>query len=130
MTPADLDHACRDRGRELAFLAEVDATGAYSARVIARLDRSGQELGRDLPTHMTIEEVLAEAREECEDLAGWPIMAMHLADARLPPEIAARARETLTAVARLAVAADAELAALVHEMRVYDASTAARTRAA
>jgi hypothetical protein len=109
-------HPVRDRARELAFLREIDPTGDYTRRVIARLDRSGRDLGRDVPAHLTIGEVLAEAREECEDLAGWPLMALHLADQRLPADVAARARRTLLTVARLAAIADAELAALIEDI--------------
>lgn len=82
--------------------------------MLERLDRVGRITGRDVPD-ITAAKALAEAREECEDLAGWPLMALHLA-ADLDPSARDRLRERLVDVGRLAAAADTILAAAIAEI--------------
>lgn len=80
---------------EQAYLAAIQVGASsdlhFSQRVLHRLDRVGHETGRDLPQNHTIADVLAEVREEAEDVAGWSIMALHLARQRGVPNRAQRA---------------------------------------
>jgi hypothetical protein len=105
----------RDRELELAFLDDIDlAACGYTRRVLDRLDRVGRITGRNVPD-ITVAQALAEAREECEDLAGWPLMALHLAT-DLHPATRDRLRERLVDVGRLAAAADAILTSAISEI--------------
>lgn len=100
----------RDRELELQFLARTSPS--FRARVIARLDRAGAELGRDLPTHCAPDELVFEAREECEDIAGWALMALQVAATQLPEHELAVLRTALTGAVVLAHAADVLLEGL------------------
>lgn len=106
MTDAvEVDRGRRDVGLEHRFLATVaehakHASGDFGRRVTTRLDRAGEQLNRDLPDHLSVAQVLAEIREEAEDVAGWAIMALHLAHEHGLSEV-----ETFRLARRLARAA-------------------------
>jgi hypothetical protein len=87
----------------------------FARRVLARLDGAGQAFGRDLPDHLSVEEVLAEAREETEDIGGWTLMAMHLARERDLLGIEAL-QERLVRATAFAAMADREIAEAIAEL--------------
>jgi hypothetical protein len=100
-----VDRGRRDVGLEHRFLATVaehakHASGDFGRRVTERLDRAGELFDRDLPDHLSVGQVLAEIREEAEDVAGWSLMALHLAREHGLSEI-----ETFRLARRLARAA-------------------------
>lgn len=99
-----MSEAARDPELEFSFLANTPP--AFRDRVFERL----AVLGSDLPEHRTLAELLGEAREECEDIAGWLTMVLQVAKLRLPPEKVTELRRELLIVTELASAADEILA--------------------
>lgn len=75
--------AKRDHQFESAFLE--DATGRpgspFIAAVLARVDRQDNELGASF-LYATLSSLLAECKEESEDLAAWGMLAVEAATKR------------------------------------------------
>lgn len=107
-------HERRDPHVEHELLALT--TPAFRDHVLARLDRAGQELGRDLPAHRTLEELVGEIREECQDIGGWAAMLLQVAAGRLTAFELERLRGDLVTVIVLASHADEVLAVVADEV--------------
>lgn len=104
----------RDRHVENELLALT--TPAFRDQVLARLDRAGQELGRDLPTDRTPAELVGEIREECQDIGGWAAMLLQVAALHLTPFQLERLRGDLVTVIVLASHADEVLAVVADDV--------------
>lgn len=112
----------REVGLEHRFLALVAEhvsadTEDFGRRVRDRLDRAGAAFDRDIPDHLTVADVLAEIREEGEDVAGWSIMALHLARAhQLDAAETQRLCRRLARAAAFAAMLDREVAEALAEL--------------
>lgn len=113
-----LERGLLERAQQHADLPRSD----WAARVLARVDAHGAIVGRDLPDHLSVDEILRELQEEGLDLGGWAIMAVQVADGRLSEQELELLRENLELVGALGCLADR----LLGDMRTFLAGRASR----
>jgi len=91
--------------------------GDWTRRVLKRVDAHGADIGRDLPDHLTVPQLLEELREECLDLGGWSILAVQVAQANgLDPDAVKLLRERLETIASLGALGDVILKRTLAEL--------------
>lgn len=103
--------------RRISSVGAGPLAGAWTTRVMERVDQHGETVCRDLPDHLSVRQILEELREECLDLGGWSIMAVQVAQAQgMSPEAVQRLRRELERVASLGALGDVMLRRALAEL--------------